>query len=96
MVIPGLLVAFMPFELNILLYSVLVDNDIGVYLSNMVPHLLYFIGIEFIVRESDGPQVSRMPFQAPVVVLVGYYGCKELPFSHGKSADFFIGKKTGI
>jgi len=62
MVIPGLLVSLMPLELNILLYSVLVDDDIGVYFGNMIPHLLYFIGIEFIVGESDGSQVSRMPF----------------------------------
>jgi len=54
MVIPGLLVSLMSFELNILLSSVLVDDDIGVYFSNMIPHLLYFIGIEFIVGESDG------------------------------------------
>jgi len=96
MVISGLLVSLMPLELNILLSSVLVDDDIGVYFSNMVPHLLHFIGIELIVGESDRSQVSRVSFYTPVIVLVGNYCCEELPFIHGKFADFFIGKETGI
>ncbi|MBA7703483.1 hypothetical protein ES703_112269 [subsurface metagenome] len=71
MIVAGLLVTLVPLELDIFIAGILIDEDVGICLGEVVSHLSHFVKGVVIIQERYRPEVGRVASESAVVILVG-------------------------